>query len=155
MKVLFVCLGNICRSPTAEGVFRRELARAGCQDRVDIDSCGLGHWHLGKAPDPRAQAAAEQRGIDISGLRARQLQAQDFAGFDYVLGMDRDNLRAMLAMKPAHAKAHVGLLLDFADLAESEVPDPYYGGDEGFERVFTLLEAAAEGLVEHIQRGLR
>ncbi|QNI02677.1 low molecular weight phosphotyrosine protein phosphatase [Halomonas sp. SH5A2] len=153
MKVLFVCLGNICRSPTAEGVFRRALARAGWQDRVVVDSCGVGQWHVGNAPDPRAQAAAEQRGIDISGLRARQLQAQDFADFDYVLGMDRDNLRAMLAMKPAHANAHVGLFLDFADLTESEVPDPYYGGDEGFERVFNLLEAAAEGLVEHIQRG--
>jgi protein-tyrosine phosphatase len=153
VKVLFVCLGNICRSPTAEGVFRRALERAGWQDRVVVDSCGVGRWHLGNAPDPRAQAAAEQRGIDISGLRARQLQAQDFTEFDYVLGMDRDNLRAMLAMKPTHANAHVGLFLDFADLAESEVPDPYYGGDEGFERVFNLLETAAEGLVAHIQRG--
>lgn len=153
MKVLFVCLGNICRSPTAEGVFRRALARAGWQDRVDVDSCGVGQWHLGKAPDPRAQAAARQRGVDISGLRARQLVPQDFMDYDYVLGMDHDNLRAMLAMKPEQARAHVGLLLDFADAAESEVPDPYYGGDDGFEHVLNLLEAAADGLVDHLQRG--
>ncbi|KPQ22791.1 MULTISPECIES: low molecular weight protein-tyrosine-phosphatase [unclassified Halomonas] len=153
MKVLFVCLGNICRSPTAEGIFRRELAHAGWQDRVGVDSCGVGHWHVGSSPDLRAQAAAKQRGIDISGSRARQLKPQDFMDFDYVLGMDSDNLRAMQAMKPDHANAHVGLFLDFADMAENEVPDPYYGGDEGFEHVLNLLEAAAKGLVEHIQRG--
>lgn len=153
MKVLFVCLGNICRSPTAEGVFRRALARAGWQDRVDVDSCGVGRWHLGKAPDPRAQAAAMQRGIDISGLRARLLMPQDFMDYDYVLGMDHDNLRAMLAMKPEQARAHVGLFLDFADVPESEVPDPYYGGDDGFEHVLNLLETAADGLVDHLQRG--
>ncbi|MCA1772290.1 MAG: low molecular weight phosphotyrosine protein phosphatase [Halomonas sp.] len=153
MKVLFVCLGNICRSPTAEGVFRRELARAGWQDRVMVDSCGVGRWHVGNAPDPRAQAAAQQRSIDISELRARQLKPQDFVDFDYVLGMDSENLAAMQAMKPDHADAHVGLFLDFADTAESEVPDPYYGGDQGFEHVLNLLEAAAKGLVEHLQRG--
>lgn len=153
MKVLFVCLGNICRSPTAEGVFRRALAQAGWDDRVVVDSCGVGPWHVGSAPDPRAQAAAKQRGIDISGLKARQLNAEDFFEFDYVLGMDRDNLRTMQAMRPEQSHAHVGLFLDFAETADSEVPDPYYGGDEGFENVLRMLEAAADGLMKHLQHG--
>ncbi|HBM27534.1 MAG TPA: phosphotyrosine protein phosphatase, partial [Halomonas sp.] len=100
-RVLFVCLGNICRSPTAEGVFQQALARAGLTQRIDIDSCGVGDWHVGKAPDPRAQAAARRRGVDISHLRARQLTVNDFHAFDYVLGMDRDNLAAIRALQPA------------------------------------------------------
>lgn len=152
MKVLFVCLGNICRSPTAEGVFRRALEQAGLADDVEIDSCGVGSWHVGKAPDARAQQAALSRGIDLSGLRARQLTEQDFAEFDYVLGMDQDNLRAMRELKPDNSRAHVGLFLDFADTPGAEVPDPYYGGDEGFENVLTMIEAASAGLIQHLKR---
>ena len=152
MKVLFVCLGNICRSPTAEGVFRRALERAGMADTVAIDSCGVGNWHVGKAPDSRAQQAALSRGVDISALRARQLCAQDFVDFDYVLGMDQDNVRAMHALKPANSQAYVGLLLDFADMPGGEVPDPYYGGEEGFENVLNMIEAASDGLIHHLKR---
>ena len=152
MKVLFVCLGNICRSPTAEGVFRRALEQAGLADDVEIDSCGVGGWHVGKAPDARAQQAALSRGIDLSGLRARQLTEQDFAEFDYVLGMDQDNLCAMHELKPANSRAHVGLFLDFAGTRGAEVPDPYYGGDEGFENVLTMIEAASAGLIQHLKR---
>ena len=151
MKVLFVCLGNICRSPTAEGVFRRALEQAGLADDVEIDSCGVGSWHVGKAPDARAQQAALSRGIDLSSLRARQLTEQDFAEFDYVLGMDQDNLRAMRELKPANSQAHVGLFLDFAGTPGAEVPDPYYGGDEGFENVLTMIEAASAGLIQHLK----
>lgn len=154
MKVLFVCLGNICRSPTAEGVFRRALERAGMADEIEIDSCGVGNWHIGKAPDARAQQAALQRGIDISGLRARQLSEQDFTQFDYVLGMDQDNLRAMRELTPAHSQAHVGLFLAFAGTPGAEVPDPYFGGDEGFEQVLDMIEAASDGLIRHLKRAL-
>ena len=153
MKVLFVCLGNICRSPTAEGVFRRALEQAGLADGVEIDSCGVGSWHVGKAPDARAQQAALYRGIDLSGLRARQLNEQDFTEFDYVLGMDQANIRAMQDLKPANSQAHVGLFLDFAGTPGAEVPDPYYGGEEGFENVLDMIEAASQGLIQHLKRG--
>jgi protein-tyrosine phosphatase len=152
MKVLFVCLGNICRSPSAEGVFRRALEQAGMADEIELDSCGVGDWHVGKAPDSRSQQAALRRGVDISGLRARQLRAQDFKEFDYVLAMDQDNLRAMRELKPANSKAHVGLFLDFAGTPGAEVPDPYYGGEEGFENVLNMIEAASEGLIQHLKR---
>lgn len=152
MKVLFVCLGNICRSPTAEGVFRRALEQAGMAGQVEIDSCGVGNWHVGKAPDARAQQAALSRSIDITALRARQLSAQDFVDFDYVLGMDQDNVSAMRQLKPANSQAHVGLLLDFAGTPGGEVPDPYYGGEEGFENVLNMIEAASDGLIQHLKR---
>ncbi|WP_311063790.1 low molecular weight protein-tyrosine-phosphatase [Halomonas sp. DWK9] len=152
-RVLFVCLGNICRSPTAEGVFQQALNHAGLSQRVSIDSCGVGDWHIGKAPDARAQAAALRRGVDISHLRARQLTASDFLEFDYVLGMDRDNLAAMQALKPADSQAKVGLFLAYAGLPDTDVPDPYYGGDEGFEQVLDMIEQASAGLIEELTRG--
>ncbi|MDN3555660.1 low molecular weight protein-tyrosine-phosphatase [Halomonas maura] len=154
MRVLFVCLGNICRSPTAEGMFRRHLDEAGLADRVAVDSCGIGPWHVGKAPDPRAQGAAAERGLDLSAQRARQLAAGDFARFDYLLAMDEDNLVALQARRPADCHAHVGLFLDFAGLQGRAVPDPYYGGDQGFEEVLDLVEAASLGLVEAVRRRL-
>ncbi|UYO74163.1 low molecular weight phosphotyrosine protein phosphatase [Halomonas qinghailakensis] len=155
-RVLFVCLGNICRSPTAEGVFWHAVEEAGLNRHIIVDSCGVGNWHVGKAPDTRAQVAASRRGIDIGHLRARQLSAGDFLEFDYVLGMDRDNLKAMQALQPSNSRAHVGLFLEFADLPEAEVPDPYYGGDEGFEHVLDLIEAASVGLIAHLRNdGLR
>lgn len=152
-RVLFVCLGNICRSPTAEGVFQQALDRAGLSKRVEINSCGVGSWHVGKAPDPRAQAAALRRGIDISHLRARQLKTSDFLEFDYVLGMDSDNLAAMQALKPADSQAKVGLLLEYAGLANTDVPDPYYGGEAGFEQVLDMIEQASTGLIAELTCG--
>lgn len=152
-RVLFVCLGNICRSPTAEGVFQQALEHAGLSQRVSIDSCGVGDWHIGKAPDARAQAAALRRGVDISQLRARQLTASDFLEFDYVLGMDRDNLAAMQSLQPADSQAKVGLFLAYAGLPDTDVPDPYYGGDEGFEQVLDMIEQASAGLIEELTRG--
>ncbi|WP_422101760.1 low molecular weight protein-tyrosine-phosphatase [Vreelandella sp.] len=152
-RVLFVCLGNICRSPTAEGVFQQALNHAGLSQRVSIDSCGVGDWHIGKAPDARAQAAALRRGVDISHLRARQLTASDFLEFDYVLGMDRDNLAAMQSLQPADSQTKVGLFLAYAGLPDTDVPDPYYGGDEGFEQVLDMIEQASAGLIEELTRG--
>jgi len=154
MKVLFVCLGNICRSPSAEGVFSKILEAQGLQDRVEVDSCGIGDWHSGKAPDPRAQQAAQRRGIDISGLRARQLSEDDFAVFDIILAMDHDNLSAIQAMQPESYQGTSCLFLSFAGQPDSAVPDPYYGGEQGFEKVLDMIEAASNGLVQHLRSSL-
>ena len=154
MRVLFVCLGNICRSPTAEGVFRRLLAERGLAGRVEVDSCGIGAWHVGKAPDPRALEAAARRGVDLAGLRARQLADEDFARFDYLLAMDHDNLAAIEARRPAAFQAHIGLFLAFAGHHGRAVPDPYFGGQRGFEEVLDLIEAASGGLLEEIEARL-
>ncbi|AQU82081.1 MAG: low molecular weight phosphotyrosine protein phosphatase [Halomonas sp.] len=150
-RVLFVCLGNICRSPTAEGVFQHALDEAGLHGLVGVDSCGVSDWHVGKAPDERAQQAAKRRGVDISHLRARQLTASDFLDFDYVLAMDHANLQAMRALQPEESRAHVGLFLAFAGSPDAEVPDPYYGGDEGFEGVLDMVEAASAGLIAELK----
>ncbi|WP_020210364.1 low molecular weight protein-tyrosine-phosphatase [Gilvimarinus chinensis] len=153
VKVLFVCLGNICRSPTAEGLFRAELAKQQLVDEVATDSAGTAAWHVGKAPDTRAIAAAAERGINISSLRARQVDAADFEAFDYVLAMDESNLMDLKALRPAHYTGTLALFLDFAaDAAEREVPDPYYGGAEGFEHVLDLVEQASVGLLEDIRK---
>ncbi|GHA91593.1 low molecular weight protein-tyrosine-phosphatase [Modicisalibacter luteus] len=154
MRVLFVCLGNICRSPSAEGVFRAHLARSGLADRVEIDSCGVGDWHVGKGPDPRALEAARRRGIDISSLRARQLAPSDYQAFDYILAMDHDNLAAIQQGRPTDCRAHIGLFLEFAGEHDRAVPDPYYGGEQGFEEVLDLIEAASEGLIEELRQRL-
>ncbi|GEK47339.1 low molecular weight phosphotyrosine protein phosphatase [Halomonas pacifica] len=154
MRVLFVCLGNICRSPTAEGVFRQRLGAAGLAERVDVDSCGTAGWHIGKAPDPRTRAAAATRGYDLAALRARQLHDDDFHAFDYLLAMDHANLAELEARRPADCRAHLGLFLDFAGSPGQAVPDPYYGGAEGFDRVLDLVEAAADGLVAELERRL-
>lgn len=149
-RVLFVCLGNICRSPTAEGVFQHAVDEAGLRGQIHVDSCGVGDWHVGKAPDERAQQAAKRRGVDISHLRGRQLSASDFLAFDYVLAMDHANLQAMRALKPVESRAHVGLFLAFAGTPDAEVPDPYYGGDEGFESVLNMIETASAGLIAEL-----
>ena len=150
--VLFVCLGNICRSPTAEGVFRAALNRAGIAGRVRAASAGLGDWHVGLPPDRRAIEAARRRGYDLSGLRGRQFEVADFTRFDWILCMDESNLRALNEMKPAEFAGHLGLLLDFApEHGVSDVPDPYYGAPEGFDRVLALIEASAVGLVATLQ----
>lgn len=154
MRVLFVCLGNICRSPTAEGVMRHRLQQAGLAAQVAVDSAGTAAWHIGKAPDPRTCAAAAQRGYRLHELRARQVQAEDFARFDLILAMDHDNLRELQRLRPESAGAELDLLLCRGGLAEHEVPDPYYGGSDGFERVLDLVESACERLIEQIRERL-
>ena len=152
VRVLFVCMGNICRSPSAEGVFRRALVKAGLEHAVEVDSAGTHDYHVGHAPDPRACAAASQRGIDIGDLRARRVTAADFNRFDYVLAMDELNLEALAAAAPAGARARLGLLMAYAPSYPQEVPDPYYGGRHGFEIVLDMLEAACAGLLQEIQQ---
>jgi protein-tyrosine phosphatase len=153
MKVLFVCLGNICRSPTAEGVFRHLLAQEAPELRVEIDSAGTAGYHIGHPPDLRSQRAAHARGIDLSGLRARQVAAEDFLRFDLILAMDRDNLEELEAMRPAESRARVQLFLEYApELARTEVPDPYYGDARGFEEVLNLSAAASRGLIAALQK---
>lgn len=150
-RVLFVCLGNICRSPTAHGVFEAMVLERGLDDRILVDSCGTGHWHIGHSPDQRAAAEAADRGYDLSHLRARQVEAADFDRFDYILAMDRQNLADLQAMQPSHHSGYLGLFLPFAAGGDyDEVPDPYYGGDAGFTEVLDMVEAASEGLLQEI-----
>lgn len=153
-RILFVCLGNICRSPTAEGVFRQLAAREAPELEIDVDSAGTADYHIGSAPDARSQRAAKRRGIDLSGLRARQVTAADFSTFDLVLAMDRANLIELEAMAPRRSAATLRLFMDYApELAVGEVPDPYYGGAAGFDRVLDLCEAASRGLLAALQKG--
>ena len=151
VKVLFVCLGNICRSPTAHGVFRHKVALSGLKQTIDIDSCGTGSWHIGAKPDSRSLAVASGRGYIFDDLRARQLAVDDFADYDYILAMDKQNLTDIKALCPAGFGGHIELFLRFGDGDVLEVPDPYYGGEQGFERVLDLIEQAADGLLLHIQ----
>ncbi len=153
VKVLFVCLGNICRSPTADGIFRRLVADAGLQEHILVDSAGTGDWHIGKAPDSRAVAAAKKRGYDLSQLRARQVSSTDFGEFDYVLAMDKSNLMDLQRLKPSTYRGHLGLFLGFGERGDyREVPDPYYGEGDAFELVLDLVEDAAQGLLQHIRQ---
>lgn len=155
VRVLFVCLGNICRSPTAEGVFRHQLERHGLADDVGVDSCGTGSWHVGKGPDERARQSAASRGIDIGHLRARQFRPEDLDEFDYVLTMDRQNLADVRDIWQQQGGTEPKLFLDFLPGGhEDEVPDPYFGGDEGFERVLDLITDASEGLLADIRKRL-
>ena len=142
--ILFVCTGNICRSPTAEGVLRHLAALEGLE--LDIASAGIGDWHVGAAPDERAQHHAKSRGYDLSALRARQVTKQDFARFDLILAMDGGHLRALTRMAPAEHRHKVRLFVTGQD-----VPDPYYGGPEGFERVLDLVEASCRDLVRELK----
>ncbi|HEX9626377.1 MAG TPA: low molecular weight protein-tyrosine-phosphatase [Acidiferrobacterales bacterium] len=153
IKVLFVCLGNICRSPTAEGVFRKVVSDAGLAERVIIDSAGTHAYHVGEPPDVRAQTAAARRGIDLSALRGRRATRRDLESFDYVLAMDRENYEHLLDICPPGLETKIRLLLEFAPhRPEREVPDPYFGGDSGFDRVLDMVEEAAHGLLAHIRR---
>lgn len=153
-SVLFVCLGNICRSPTAQGVFQAQVDRLGLAPAVLVDSCGTGDWHVGQPPDSRAVKAAARRGYDIAHLRARQFSAVDFDRFNYILTMDRDNLRDLQAMRPSYYRGHLGLFLAFAGSgAPEDVPDPYYGGECGFDLVLDLIESASAGLGQALSRG--
>ncbi|VAX02878.1 Low molecular weight protein tyrosine phosphatase [hydrothermal vent metagenome] len=153
ISVLFVCMGNICRSPTAEGVFAKRVADAGLDERVDIDSAGTHAYHVGEPPDPRAQRTAASRDVDLSRLRARKAVAEDFEEFDYVLAMDRDNYERLQAICPEGSGYKLQLFLHYApELGIDEVPDPYYGGPAGFDRVLDMIEVAAEGLLEEIRK---
>lgn len=149
--VLFVCLGNICRSPTAHGVFETLLEQGGWSDFVEVDSCGMGDWHVGGAPDGRATKEAQERGYDLSGQRARQVHREDFLRFDYILAMDKSNLAELRALCPHSYAGHLGLFLEFAEETDHvEVPDPYYGGADGFTQVLDLVELASRGLLREI-----
>jgi protein-tyrosine phosphatase len=150
-SVLFVCLGNICRSPTAHGVFQALVDEAGLRDRILVDSAGTGAWHVGETPDERAAAAALERGYDLSGIRARKVIAEDFSRFDYLLAMDEQNLANLRGMAPAGFKGTLRLFLDYhSHPLLAEVPDPYYGGNAGFNQVLDLVEEASRGLLEDI-----
>ncbi len=152
VRVLFVCMGNICRSPTAEGVFKHLVAAEGLTARIESDSAGTHDYHIGASPDSRSQAAAAQRGFDLSPLRARQVRIEDFADFDYVLGMDEANCVALRKLCPTQYRERVKLFMEFApEAGRREVPDPYYGGAKGFEEVLDLVEDASRGLLEHIR----
>lgn len=154
-RVLFVCTGNICRSPTAEGVFRHAVAQAGLEQRILIDSAGTHDYHVGHAPDRRTQSAAAQRGYDLAGLRARQVTRQDFIDFDYILAMDQDNLSQLKQLAPPQHRGKLGLFMEFGSARQGEeVPDPYYGGAQGFELVLDMAEDAAAGLLQNIKKKL-
>jgi protein-tyrosine phosphatase len=153
VKVLFVCLGNICRSPTAEGVFRHFVVRAGLDAHIEIDSAGTHAYHVGAPPDARARQAAQQRGIDLSGLRGRKATRADIERFDYVLAMDEENYQNLMAICPPGLEEKVRLFLEFAPhRPERDVPDPYYGGETGFERVLDMIEEASQGLLAHLRQ---
>lgn len=151
LRLLVVCLGNICRSPMAEGALRARLREAGLDGSVVVDSVGTGGWHVGDPPDERAIATASRHGVDISGLRGRQLQASDFHEFDWLLCADDSNLRAVKALRPHDARAGVALFMKWAGL-RGAIPDPYTGTAEDFERVWTLVDRAAQGVVERLRQ---
>jgi protein-tyrosine phosphatase len=156
VKILFVCLGNICRSPTAEGVFRAVVARDAPELTIEVDSAGTAGYHIGEPPDPRTRQAASRRGYDLSPLRARIVEPGDFESFDLILAMDRENLTALHHRAPPHTRERVRLFLEFAPSATvTEVPDPYYGGPNGFEEVLDLVEQASQGLLQHLRDRIR
>ena len=151
-KILFVCLGNICRSPMAEGTFRHLVEEKSLQHLVVIDSAGTGAWHVGEPPDHRATATALQRGIDLSGQAARKVKQDDFEHYDYILAMDQENHINLTRVAPEEYRHKIRMFLEFAsDQSETEVPDPYYGGGGGFEHVLDLVQAASKGLLKEIE----
>jgi protein-tyrosine phosphatase len=152
-SLLFVCMGNICRSPTADGVMRHKVLQAGLQDKVLVDSAGTHNYHPGSPPDARSQAHALKRGYDLSTLRARQILAADFSLHDLILVMDWDNLALVESIAPCGTGNKVRRLTEFCQrYSDPVVPDPYYGGDQGFEQVLDLVEDACDGLLQHILR---
>jgi protein-tyrosine phosphatase len=153
IKVLFVCMGNICRSPTAEGVFSKLHKELAPELDIQVDSAGTHAYHIGDPPDPRSYAAALERNVDIGSHRGRQATFQDFHDFDYVIAMDSDNLRRLQALRPKDSRGQLRLLLEYAPKAGLlDVPDPYYGGAGGFERVLDLVEQGSRGLLEEIKK---
>lgn len=153
VKVLFVCLGNICRSPTAQGVFQKHVDEAGLGSQIFVDSAGTSGWHIGEPPDRRSAEAARKAGYDLSELRGRQVERRDFENFHYILAMDENNLANLEELCPSSFSGHLGLFLEFAvDPRYQEVPDPYYGDGEGFNLVLSLIEDASAGLLRHIRK---
>ncbi len=153
VSVLFVCLGNICRSPTAHGIFRHLVREEGFESLIEIDSAGTAAFHIGKAPDSRSILVAKERGIDMSDLRARQVDLGDFYQYDYVLAMDEANFYHLKEMALPEHDGKIKMFLEYTDaFSETEVPDPYYGGAQGFDHVFDLVESASKGLLEHIKQ---
>jgi protein-tyrosine phosphatase len=153
VKVLFVCLGNICRSPTADGIFQKLVVDAGLTKRISVDSAGTAGWHQGKAPDPRTVSAALKRGFDLSSLRSRQVKRSDFNEFDYILAMDKENLADLYLLRSEDFTGHLGLFLEFSQQKNHTcVPDPYHGGAAGFELVLDLVEEASRGLLQTIRK---
>ncbi len=154
IKVLFVCMGNICRSPTAHGVMQHKLDQRKLNHLIELDSAGTHAYHVGEKSDPRSRATAKSKGIDMEFIRARKISVNDYDDFDFVLAMDEDNLELIKYYAPEQANADVRLFLDFANQAgtctDTIVPDPYYGGDSGFDNVFTLVDRGCDALIEHI-----
>ena len=154
IKVLFCCMGNICRSPTAHGVFRQLVRDAGYADDIVIESCGTHAYHTGEPPDRRAQSAARRRGLDISDLQARQIKQSDFEDFDYILAMDRDNHDTLSSQCPVQHRHKLHMFLEYApDAGQQEVPDPYYGGADGFDLVLDMVESGSRGLLDDMIAG--
>lgn len=152
INVLFVCMGNICRSPLAHGLFEDLVNKEGFSDRIKVDSAGTHAYHVGEPPDPRSVQTAQRHGIDLSTQRARRVALHDFEKFDFILAMDRDNYRILINSAPAEHQHKIRLFLEFApQRSEEEVPDPYYGGPDGFDRVYEMVEAAASGLMADIR----
>ncbi|MFT5721724.1 MAG: protein-tyrosine phosphatase [Motiliproteus sp.] len=155
LAVLFVCLGNICRSPTAQGIFEQQVRERGLSASIEVDSAGTAAFHKGAAPDHRSTRVAAGRGYDLSRLRARQVLTEDFQRFDYILAMDADNLSNLQTIAPEGARAQLQLFLDYASQKNfTEVPDPYYGGARGFDQVLDLIEDASKGLLDRLSRRL-
>jgi len=155
INILFVCMGNICRSPSAEGFFTHALKRSGIEQEVSIDSAGTHNYHVGQAPDPRAIHATAKFGVNIGHLRARSVSLSDFHHYDMIIAMDRNNFTDLKDIQPPGSKAHLSKMMDYhPDGLPADVPDPYYGGTEGFASMCELLEAAAEGLLRHVQERL-
>lgn len=152
ISVLFICLGNICRSPLAEGVFGQQVSEAGLEDRFSIDSAGTGAYHAGEAPDSRSVAVAEEHGVPLAGL-ARQVTVQDMVGFDWIVAMDGSNRRSLLQIRPSTDSGRIVLMRDFdPEDPGGDVPDPYYGGADGFEEVYQILDRSCRGLLDELSR---
>jgi low molecular weight protein-tyrosine phosphatase len=151
-SILFVCLGNICRSPSAEAIFRTVVADAGLQDKITIDSAGTGAWHIGNPPDERAQKVGRRLGFDLSDLRGRQVSLEDFDNFDIIIPMDLSNRANLKRMAPDHFKGDISLMMSFVGQPDGEVPDPYYGDISDYENMYQLVLPAADGLLRHVRQ---